>query len=553
MPQKPPVPSRTDPLARLPEAAGLPAGFARMTPSARLRALTALPDPGQALRRLRADEFYQVLNGIGLEDSHGLLPFGTSDQRKAMADLDAWAGDRFLPERLDRLLEATLAVSSDFAMRFLSDLDPEVIGLRLSRALTEIITSDEVEDRELPDVGVLRSPDGVFTLVCADADEVEEIRRWLDLLWSRDLDEAHRLLHSLRRETTASLEADAFRFRDARMQDLGFPASDNRFEPWEPFDLQPLRERLSRDVPEARTPPEGPPPLALPLAGADRGLFAWHALAALADSPRLSGWVSELMLLVNRVLGAQAEEWFDPQSWEDASSRALRWVSLGLEELAGGDPSRAGAVAEAASPVELFRAGVEAVRPSHLRARRVVGLVGGMPGLHRLEEAQAASVQALASFPPQVSDPRPPHAPRDPSGLADLARASGEVAAAEAVARFAREALGFDAAAVGGTGGPSFAAVMATAWARGVLSGTPSLEPLTGADLQALRTAAFAGGRLRPALRRPADPDAAVSAEDRAVRESLGRALDRVEEALGGLDAAAGVDPRFVGDCLIVR
>jgi hypothetical protein len=553
MPPKHPVPASPDPLARLPRAAGLPAGFHGLPPTARLKALLDLPDPGAVLRPLRPDEYYQVLNGIGLEDAAELLPYGTREQRKAVADIDAWAGGTFLPERLDRCLEAALTVSSDFAIRWLSDLDPEVIALRLARAVTEVFTSDEMENAQLPDAGVLASPDRAFTLVCADAEETEQVRHWLDLLWARDLEEAHRLLHALRRETTAALEEDAFRFRDSRMQDLGFPPANDRFGLWEPFDVRGLRARLAAEEPGAMPRPGGPPPLALPLQGADRGLFAWHALAALADSPALAPWVSDLMLLVNRVLGGRTDEWFDPQSWSDAASHTLRWVSVGLEDLAEGDPSKAGPLALAASPVELFRAGVEAARPAHLRARRVVGLVGGTSGLRRLDESAAAAVHALAAFPPAVSDPRPPHAPRDPEGLADLARASAEVAAAEAVTRFARDALGFDAARAAPGTGPTFATVMATAWARGVLTGAPSLEPLSGEDLQALRIAAFEGSRLRPVLRRPADLAAAVSNEDRAVRQVLGRALDRVEEALGGLDPAGAVDPRFVGDCLIVK
>jgi hypothetical protein len=138
--------------------------------------------------------------------------------------------------------------------------------------------------------------------------------------------------------------------------------------------------------------------------------------------------------------------------------------------------------------------------------------------------------------------------------MADVARAERVSLAAEVVARFARQALGFDpSAAVPGTG-PSFATVVATAWARGVLSGAPSLEPLSGDELQSLRAVAFEGARIRPALRRPAmTATATPTAEELAIREFLGSALDKVEETLGGLDPAVPVDLRFVGDALIVK
>jgi hypothetical protein len=46
---------------------------------------------------------------------------------------------------------------------------------------------------------------------------------------------------------------------------------------------------------------------------------------------------------------------------------------------------------------------------------------------------------------------------------------------------------------------------------------------------------------------------ATPTAEELAIREFLGSALDKVEETLGGLDPAVPVDLRFVGDALIVK
>jgi hypothetical protein len=505
------------------------------------------------VRRLRADEFYQLINGIGLEDAHGLLPYGTSEQRKAYVDIDAWSGWRFQPRRLDRILEVAREVSSDFAMRLLNYLDPEVIALRLMTATSEVLTTDEVEARGLPDEGVVGTPDGTFMLICKDPEDIEVMRRWLDLLYAWDQDETYRILHALRRETLASLEEDSFRFRDARLQDLGFPGAAERFAIFEPFDRTPLRERLKEGGTSAARP-SGPLPLALSLAGTDRGLFFWTALEALADSPRLPIFITDLLYLVNRVLGVRTDDWFESEEWTESAAQVLRWVSVGLEDLSAGDTEEAARIATLSSPVELFRAGVEALRPAHIRARKVVAEAGGTANLRRFDEPTAAMLQALASFPPKVADEADPHLPRDPRSMADVARAERVSLAAEVVARFARQALGFDPSAAAPGTGPSFATVVATAWARGVLSGAPSLEPLSGDELQSLRAVAFEGARIRPALRRPAmTATATPTAEELAIREFLGSALDKVEETLGGLDPAVPVDLRFVGDALIVK
>jgi len=544
---------RRDALEKLPRALDLPPDFTTRTPTARLAALLALPDPAKVVRRLRPDEFYQLINGIGLEDAHHLLPYGTSEQRKAYVDIDAWSGWRFQPRRLDRILEVAREVSSDFAMRLLNDLDPEVIALRLMTATVEVLTTDEVEARGLPDEGVVTTPDGTFALICKDPEDIEVMRRWLDLLYAWDQDETYRILHALRRETPATLEEDAFRFRDARLQDLGFPGAAERFEIFEPFDLEPLKERL-RDGRRSASRPSGALPLALSLSGTDRGLFFWTALEALADSPRLPVFITDLLYLVNRVLGVRTEDWFEADEWTESAAQVLRWVSVGLEALSAGDPEEAARIASLASPVELFRAGVQALRPAHVRARKVVAEAGGSANLRRFDEPTAAMLHALAAFPPKVADEIEPFLPRDPLGLADVARAERVSLGAEAVVGFARQALGFDTAAASPGVGPSFASVVATAWARGVLSGSPSLEPLSGEELRSLRAVAFDGARIRPALRRPATTATVTPTPgEAAIREFLGSALDKVEEALGGLDPAAPVDLRFVGDALIVQ
>ena len=178
-----------------------------------------------------------------------------------------------------------------------------------------------------------------------------------------------------------------------------------------------------------------------------------------------------------------AEDWFEADEWSEAAAQALRFVSVGIEHLAGGDPGEAGRVAGLATPVELFRAGVEVIRPAHLLARRVIADIGGTAGLRRFEEAAATTVEALASFPPQVADEKPPHLPRDPRSTGEVAQAYRTCLEAEAVARFAMQALGFAPRAAAPGTGPTFAAVVATAWAHGVLHGAPALVPLTGDEI----------------------------------------------------------------------
>lgn len=550
------TPSVPAPWSGLLARAGLPADFLARSGSGRLKALLDLRDPGGFLRRLRPDEAFFLLEGIGLEDAASLLPYTTPTQRQVLADLSTWTGPRFLPERLDEVMDLALGVSRDFALRWLSELPPEVVALRIARAATEILTSDELEDRFLPDTGVLRSPDGVFTLILADAGDIPVTQRWLDLLWARSLEEAHRLLHALRRELPSALEEEARRLREARLQDWGFPASEDRFSLYEAPDRREWVQRLGEGwsgSPSA-SDDEGQP-LGLVLDSARTSGPLASLLGRIEDPRRLGWFISETTLLVNRALGALEEDWSRPEARARAAAHVLRWMSVGAEVLGQSGVISPNLLARGIHPTDLFRAGFEAIRPGQLLARRVVGRLGGLARVRLLEDFHAAQVEALAGFPPRVASPLPPHEPRDPDRLAEVQDACRMAREAEAVTGFAIEALGYDPARPArGPGSASIASVLATAWAWGILTGETSIRPLSREDVRRLRLAAFEGTRIRPALRQPARTGPGDPGDrEQAVRQMIGRALDRVEEALGGIDPSREPDLRFLGDVLLLE
>lgn len=546
-------------LAAAARSLGLPGGFAGMSATAKLKALTALPDLPATLRRLRPDEMFHLVRDIGVEDAFDLLAYATPAQRRAFVDLSAWTAGTLAPERLDRVLDMARDVSLDFALRWLDELGPEVVALRVF-ARARVYTQDEAETIEIADDVSFATPDGTFVVVCETPEDVPPLRRLMDLLYARGVEEAHVLLQAGRRDTPVSIEDQADRFRTARLADLGFPPDDERFALFEPFDVAALRERLARDEGPRPAPASPGAALALPLRDVGPGLFLWRAVAIAAAREDVAGVTRDLTLLVNRVFAAGNADPHDPDAWHEASLRTVSLLSLGLEDLAAGDPEAGATILRRAWPAELFRAGVEAMRPAHLRARAVIGRVGGLAGLRLFGEATGEALRVLASFPPKLgreADGR--FTVREFQSLADVAWANRLAWKADALVRFATRALGFDpTAAPGGAGrvAPTFASVLATAWARRIVDGVASLDPLDSEALRSLKLLAFDGARLRPEARptpaalgwetdRPED-DAALGA-------FLVDAVSRVEEALGGLDAGRPIDTRFVGDALLVR
>ncbi len=552
-------------LAPLARPLGLPEGFARLSATGKLKALLDLPDPGRVIRHLRPDELYGLVREVGIEDAWDLVLLGTPEQRQAIRDLEVWSEDRYEPERLDRILELSTQSDIDHGLAVVRDSDPEMLALHVFGQARVSLARDEEErpgragpeeTEEGRDAATFLSPDGVFLIRCDDPDRVVSVRRLLDLMYAEGVEFAQRILFAGMYDPPGSLEAQARHFRDKRLEDLGFPPPEERFAIWEPFDARGLKDLIERRLPRPEKPDAldaGRHPLALVLAGRDAPPLFWEALASVTGDPSLPALVHRLLYLVNKVLAARTQTFHDDSAWEAAAAHALDLVSLGLEDLSGGDRERAGQVLIAVHPQHLYRAGVEVLRPLNLLAREVLREVGGMARLGILGESRADVVRTALVFPPE----RPAEPGRGPAWtLPEATRTRAVLRDTLAVLRFARARLGFapvSRPSRAGTGlpEPTLANVLATAWARQVLQGEPRVEPLTGDDVRGLLVAAFEGGHIRPSLR--AVTPSLSSEEGEAVRAFLQEAVDRVEESLGRLDPVRPVDVRFVGDCLLVR
>lgn len=535
------------------DALSLPKNFLGLSGTGRLKAILDLPDPGAFLRRLRADEFSFLLNGIGLEDAGCLFRYSTKSQRLALFDMDAFNDREFLTERFDRLLDVAKEAGLEFSVKLIKDLDPELVVLSLLKRAS-FYTLEEAEDIEFQDGTTFLTPDNVFMVACQDPEDVPAVRAELDLVYAVGVEFAHRLIQAGRFDTVSSLEYQTGRYRRLRLSSYGFPDDDNRDELYEPFDLNGFKARVL--APDAFVPLPGltpGEPLALAMAGTSGGLFFWRVMNS-AQAVRLnSAFIfSQTMNLINRLLGTVEADLAVQEEWDRASGQALTMMSIGLEAVAGDDIELAVDVLSKAVPLELFRAGIELARPANIVARQVVADVGGLANLVLFGEGGAADIDAVASFPPKCP-PSVAHGPsRDFLTAAEVAAGLALMKKYRAVVQFATGVLGFaperKAAGAESIVEATFLNVVATAWARQLLGGSLSIEPLTSSEVSRLCRLVFLDGRLRPELR------LATSGSDdysSAVAEFLDESLDLVEQSLGGLGES--FDIGMIGNSLLVR
>jgi len=540
-------------LTTLVEESGLPKGFGALSASDRLKVLLDLPDPGRFVRSLRADELHHLIVSIGIGDAHDLIVYATSEQRRAFIDLDSWSGCRWVPARLDRIIELALDVSVDFALSTVGSLGDEVLALHVFKSCSVSLVHDNVSGDGLPDA-TFESPDGEFWISCGDKDDIPRIRRFMGLMFAKGVAFAHRILLAGMNDTVSSLEEQAFYLRDARLQDLGFPSYDERVALWEPFDTGTVRRQIEEEEPAGRIEDiAGGRSPAVTLADSGSPLFLWTVFQRISDIDVASNWAEDTLYLVNRVTAATTNDFSRSRTRDEAAAHALALASIGMEELAGGDPDRGSAILRRTHPVVAYRIGVEHLRPLNLSAREVARFVGGISRLDVLGELRAETVRSCLVFPPRLwveavkgrtAERRDFHSRKE----VDTARQV--IDGCVNVLSYVRDNLGFafekDAFDRRGADNVTLATVLATAWAGHVVSGDPSPRPMSGEDIRDLVSAAFKGGQIRPSLRDTGPVD------DDDVRTFMSEALDAVEEALGGLDPGKPVAVRFLGEVLLV-
>ena len=538
-------------------ALALPPDFPSLSGTARLDAILKLASPGKFISRLREDEFVFLVNGIGLEDAGVLVRYATSAQRKLLVDMDSWEGDEFRPDRFDRILDIVKEHGLDFTVEMLRELDPGILILSLVKR-AKFHTVEEAEDMEFAPGTWFMTPDGTFVVECADEDDVPAVRNLIDLVYAIGVAYAHWLIQGGRWETVSSVQEQSFEYRRSRLADNGFPEEEDPYSIYEPFDLESFRSRVAGTDPgETSAGTARGEPLALTVADTPKGLFFWKVIS----SPAAAGLdhaaiLSQTMNLVNRVMGASVRDLSEVESWGPVAAHALTVVSVGLEAVSRGDVEVAASVLKKSVPLELFRAGIEFSRPVSVLARQVVADVGGLASLSLFGDSAAADIDAAAAFPAKC----PPSISGSDGEYVDFQNCGQVIASIsmmkkfKAVVQFSKAVLGFDPSGNHSGEGllhpPRFASVVATAWARQVLDGALSLAPLRGADLVRLRGIAFDGSVIRPGLRLSASGEGDEYAL--AVREFISESLDSVEAGLGGLVDADMVDPRLIGDCLLI-
>ena len=335
--------------------------LAELAPKARSDALLDEVDGRALVRSIPAEDVYRTIVEVGLADASEVVQLSTPEQFRTYLDLAAWQKDRVDPFEVLRWLTAARDESGESLVPKLRALDLELLELVYKKL---VLVHDLEENPDANAEGVtFQTPEGKFLLeLRAEGADLVALRRLTEDLEAQNPFELARFIEAVRYELPTELEETAFQFRQARLQDLGFPPLDeaSKLFAW----LDPAKVK----VPPPRT-------VGLVPAEAPRADFVDAAFRGL-DADERHGLEHEVRYLVNSALVADGAEPGDPPAIRRFSEQARELLNLGLEHLCGGDPAWAADVVRDQTLKRAFQVGFSLT----LQLRRKTEALAQEPG-----------------------------------------------------------------------------------------------------------------------------------------------------------------------------
>lgn len=331
----------------------------------------------EVLQELPVETLYLALKKADAESLAWFYETALPEQIQGIVDIDCWNGDNFLPERFEQVFRSMIATHPVKLQQLMKRLDPEIIV----RGLLEMCEVGDFDPQDPPDLEenqFILSPDSKYILVfrSQDPETREMLMQWMNKLATADLELLRRHLESCKWEQKADLEEFGHRIKSGRLEEMGFVdrteavalyARGNGVEYKKKLLANPLPDGSKRSALAAKSEDGGeetltsdmnptflPQILSEPIFG--EGLFS-QALSRV-DSPELKNLLlSEVLRTFNGAMAADEVIHGTLEEIATATSRARRYVDLGLAYLSDNNMDLAARQIEQYPLGEIFRLG----------------------------------------------------------------------------------------------------------------------------------------------------------------------------------------------------
>jgi hypothetical protein len=326
--------------------------------------LKILDQPDRVIALLPDAELCFTAKALGLHDAGWLLASATNEQLIAALDLDSWQGLDFDLTQFNVWMDALAHAGDATLMRVTQKVDTELIYLYLlKRLIVDLKPPDsESNDDWQPPIGA-QTIDGQFYFAAREEeDDLETILRLSKLLFTEDYWLYFRLMQAVIHELPSENEEFALRWRQGRLEDLGFPdweTSMSIYSHLKAEDRTSLPEEINALDVEAWKLPVWAPPMPVQSDGSEYAIF--RAAGLLNDEER-SAFFFAFIALANKVAVAEKMALGDVETLPECIAKAAQRTSIGLTLLAEAHPASATDLLRRVTLDRLFRIGANEQR-----------------------------------------------------------------------------------------------------------------------------------------------------------------------------------------------
>jgi hypothetical protein len=301
-----------------------------------------LDQPDEVVSRMPETELCVTARATGMSEASWLLEMATSDQIRACFDLDCWEGWELSCARVAEWLDALAEEDSETLVRAIDCVDPEIFVLAI-RSMAEVAV---LSKEETPPEGWM-TIDGVVYFGVHEGVDPALLKKLTMVAFRERQPRYWQLVYGVLFDSDTECEEYAFRWRTARLADLGFPKMDQAMRVY-----RPLR------VEEAPAWDAGVPSTALvPVHRLPRqvsGTLLGEALSKLPPQ-RAADVLGYVLAVANSVAVADKLPLSETESIPKSVEKAVRGIDRGLRELSHARGQPVHEVLDTTLPRDLFR------------------------------------------------------------------------------------------------------------------------------------------------------------------------------------------------------
>lgn len=338
----------------------------------RMEAILRSDAPRELFQSLPEEEAYLTIKEIGEQDALPLLSLFSPEQCQFLLDLELWRGYELQTDKAQHWLPLLLSCDEEALEQWLAELDEDTLLLLLKKLIRLHVKSGDEPPEIKGATERLFTLDGTYyveVLVPSFQTQVENLLRHLA---RNDLRRYWDILHQVDAEIPAELEERALHFREARLEDKGFPPMEEALALFQP--LHPERLKRMLDAQEIHWPglPEKKPLPFYPLVlQQDEKMFFSLCLKEVEEETLLERLKMELAYMANQVMVADQPESIEVSTIRRSLSKVGGYLSVGLEWLSEGDVEKAKGWIERVPLKCIFQVGFRASLELNWRAKRI--------------------------------------------------------------------------------------------------------------------------------------------------------------------------------------